>query len=66
METTFDLSSLSDGVSAGDMEQLRGIVGRCLPSSLFKHLLDIEEVSVATTAHIMQEPMRAEGSNCIL
>ena len=52
METNFDLSSLSDSVSAGDMEELRGTVGRCLPSSLFKQLLDIEEVSVPTSAYM--------------
>jgi nuclear pore complex protein Nup205 len=52
METTFDLSSLSDGVSAGDMEQLRGTVGRCLPSSLFKQLLDIEEDQLKTKSEV--------------
>ena len=47
METTFDLSSLSDGVSTADIEQVKGSVGRCLPSSLFKQLLDMEEVSLS-------------------
>ena len=47
METTSDLSSLSDGVSTADIEQVKGSVGRCLPSSLFKQLLDMEEVSLS-------------------
>ena len=41
---TFDLSSLGDGVSAGDIEQVKATVGKCLPDSLFKQLLDMEEV----------------------
>ena len=45
MKMSFDLSSLSDGVSAGDIEQVKGTVGKCLPSSLFKQLLDMDEVS---------------------
>ena len=44
METTFDLSSLSEGVSPEDLESLKMSVGRCLPSSLFQLLLDVEEV----------------------
>ncbi|CAI8023964.1 Nuclear pore complex protein Nup205 [Geodia barretti] len=43
METTFDLSSLSEGVSPGDLESLKMSIGRCLPSSLFQQLLDVEE-----------------------
>lgn len=47
METTFDLSSLSEGVSAADLETLKMSINRCLPSSLFEQLLDVEEVSVS-------------------
>ena len=46
METTFDLSSLSEGVSPGDLESLKMSIGRCLPSSLFQQLLDVEEVGL--------------------
>ena len=45
METTFDLSSLSDGVSASDVEMMKSFIARCLPNSLFKQLLDLEDVS---------------------
>lgn len=45
METTFDLSSLNEGVSVNDIEALKMSIGRCLPSSLFEQLLAIEEVS---------------------
>ena len=45
--TAFDLSNLTEGVRAYDLEQLKLNSVKCLTDSLFKKLLDLEEVGVS-------------------
>ena len=43
-DSTYDLSTLSEGVKISDLEQLKTDAVKCLADSLFKKLLDVEEV----------------------
>jgi nuclear pore complex protein Nup205 len=51
-DTTFDLSSMGEGVSAGDLETLKTSIGRCLPSSLYTQLLALEDDQTASIGHV--------------
>lgn len=44
-EMTFDLSTLGESTSANDLSSLKSDVGKCLTDSLFKKLLDVEQVA---------------------
>lgn len=42
--TTFELSSLGDGVRTSDLEDLKANAIKCLTDGFFRKLLDLEEV----------------------
>ena len=46
--TTFELSSLGDGVRTSDLEDLKANAIKCLTDGFFKKLLDLEEVHYYT------------------
>jgi len=41
---SFDVTSLSEGVTVQDLEKLQTNLPKCLTDTLFKKLLDLEEV----------------------
>ena len=56
-ETTFDLSGAGGGVSPEALEQLKSNSIKCLTDTLFKKLLDMEEV---------REELGRVGCVCVL
>ena len=42
--STFEVSSLGDGVRTSDLEDLKANAMKCLTDGFFKKLLDLEEV----------------------
>ncbi len=48
-DSTFDLSALGASISANDLQSLKSDVGKCLTVSLFKKLLDVEQVTYTHT-----------------
>lgn len=45
-DSTFDLSSIGEGVKVSELNALKENIGKCLKDGLFKKLLDLEEVRV--------------------
>jgi len=60
-DTTYDLSSLSEGVKVLDLEQLKTDAVKCLTDSLFKKLLDVEEVMRYWNDYALLKLMAYEG-----
>jgi len=54
-DTTYDLSTLSEGVKISDLEQLKTDAAKCLTDSLFKKLLDVEEVTSYWNEHALSK-----------
>jgi len=54
-DTTYDLSTLSEGVKISDLEQLKTDAAKCLTDSLFKKLLDVEEVMSYWNEHVLSK-----------
>ena len=54
-DTTYDLSTLSERVKISDLEQLKTDAAKCLTDSLFKKLLDVEEVTSYWNGHALSK-----------